>query len=371
MSEEEKIFQLALVQLPGIGPVNGKKILAHFGSAKELFSEKDILLKKMPGLKKLSIQEIIKTKTKVLALAEKEFNYIQKNNIQLLCFQQSEYPQRLKHCDDAPLVLFKKGFANVNMPKILAIVGTRNITNYGKIQCEKIVRELSSYNDLLIVSGLAMGVDVCAHRTSLENSIPTLGVLGHGFSTIYPNSHREIAQKMTSEKGGLITEFFSDTGPDKENFPKRNRIVAGMTDALLVVESNIKGGAMITAYIADSYNRDVMALPGPIDATYSSGCNFLIKTQKAILVENAQDIEKNLGWKPKSLNSQPLQAKLFNDLSAEESLIVEVLKKHQSLKIDSIALHTQLKMSDVSVNLLNLEFKFIVKSLPGKMYTLI
>ncbi len=279
------------------------------------------------------------------------------------------YPERLKQCVDSPILLYYKGNAPFNVKKVIAIIGTRKISEYGKENCENIVRDLSA-SDILVVSGLAYGVDTCAHKSALDFGLKTIGVLGHGLDKIYPALNRQLASKITLN-GGLITEFITETRPDRENFPKRNRIIAGMADAILVVEAAKRGGALITADIANSYNRDVFALPGRVNDEYSQGCNNLIKANKAALVTNADDILYMMGWEQKIQKNQAVQKKLMLTFSPEEDKIIEILRQNENTGIDEIEVKSEIPISLLAKFLLNLEFDGIIKSMPGKTYKLI
>ena len=281
MPNNKLIYQIGLTLIRGIGDVNGKKLVAYCGSPEAIFKESTSALLKIPGIGKSTVNSI--KSQKVLDRAESEIEFINKFKIKPLFYTDPDYPARLLNCEDNPLMLYYKGNADVNSQRVIAIVGTRRATNYGKSRCEEIIDDLKNRN-VLVVSGLAYGIDSCAHRSSLEFGMNTIGVLGHGLDRIYPAHNRKLAEKMINQ-GGLLTEFFSNTNPDRENFPKRNRIVAGMSDAVLVIESAEKGGALITADIANSYNRDVFAFPGNINSKYSEGCNRLIKSHKAALIE--------------------------------------------------------------------------------------
>nr|MDA3906225.1 DNA-processing protein DprA [Bacteroidales bacterium] len=305
---------------------------------------------------------------KVLKGAEKEIAFIEKNNIQALFFTDKNFPLRLKQAMDGPVMLYFKGNANLNQSKILSVVGTRKVTEYGKIICDQIIEGFKN-EDMLIVSGLAYGVDTQAHKSSLEHSLNTVGVLAHGLDRIYPGINRELAKRML-DQGGLLTDFISGTNPDAPNFPKRNRIIAGLADATLVIESATKGGSLITADIANSYNRDVFAVPGRPKDKYSRGANFLIRTNRAALVESADDIRYIMGWdSPKK--EKPIQQKLFIELKPEEELLMKIIREEKESTIDLIALKAQMPMSKVSATLLNLEFEGLVRCLPGKVFKLI
>lgn len=364
------LYALALTKLPNIGPIVGKKLIAYCGGPEAVFREKKHLLEKVPGVGK-TIAKALK-EGNVLQRAEQEMDFIQKNQIQVHDYLSESYPNRLKHCEDAPILLFSRGNINFNPSKILAIVGTRNPTGYGKKICEGIIKDLAYHHpDILIVSGMAYGIDICAHKSAHQNKLQTIGVMAHGLDRVYPSIHRSFSQKM-EENGGLCTEFFSQSKPDRENFPKRNRIVAGIADATLVIESNVNGGSMITANLAVSYHRDVLAIPGNITASTSQGPNQLIKTNRASLVESAEDIEKLMLWdriKPK--DTKPIQAALFHNLSEKEQTIMDLLKAKGELPFNQLSFLGNLKPSEVSYELLQLELKGLISSKPGNIYTLL
>jgi len=364
MPNNKLIYQIGLTLIRGIGDVNGKKLVAYCGSPEAIFKESTSALLKIPGIGKSTVNSI--KSQKVLDHAESEIEFINKFKITPLFYTDPDYPARLLNCEDNPLMLYYKGNADVNSQRVIAIVGTRRATNYGKSRCEEIIDDLKNRN-VLVVSGLAYGIDSCAHRSSLELGMNTIGVLGHGLDRIYPAYNRKLAEKMI-DQGGLLTEFTSDTKPDRENFPKRNRIVAGMADAVLVVESDRKGGALITAEIGNSYNRDVFAVPGRIGDDYSRGCHFLIKTNRAALVESGNDIAYMMGWED-IIVEKKTQKELFVNLSDEEKLIMKTILENEELAIDQITIKTKLNTSKVAASLLNLEFEGLVKSLPGKLYT--
>ena len=361
------LYKIALTFIPHIGDVLAKNLISYCGSEESVFKKKREHLKKIPGIGNVIADAVLAGKEAALQRAEKEIKFIEKYKIEVLFYTDKNYPSRLKHCSDSPLLLYYKGNADLNNQKIVGIVGTRKASLYGKQFCEELVEKLSKH-DVLIVSGLAYGIDICAHKESLKNNLQTIGVLAHGLDRIYPDVHKPIAEEMI-KSGGLLTEFPSKTNPDRENFPKRNRIVAGMCDAIVVVETAKRGGALITAEIANSYNRDVFALPGRIKDQYSEGCNFLIKTHKASLIESASDIEYLLRWENRE-NNKSVQKQLFKELTIEEKKIVEILEKEGKIGIDSIALKSQMPMSQTAGVLLTLEMSGIVKSLPGKLYEL-
>jgi DNA processing protein len=366
LQEEKLKYQIALTLIPGVGVMLGKTLVSYCGSPEAVFREKKTRLEKIPGIGPVVAASV--AASDVMKRAEEETEFIKKHKITSLFFTEPDYPHRLKHCDDSPLMLYYKGKGNLNHERILAVVGTRHATDYGKKVCEEIIQRLAQL-DVCIVSGLAYGIDICAHKSAMKNNLSTIAVLAHGLDMIYPGTHRAAAKKMMDD-GGLLTEFMTKTKPDKENFPSRNRIVAGMSDAVLVIESAVKGGAMITANIADSYNRDVFAIPGRTDDAYSLGCNFLIRKNKAALVESSEDIAYQLGWEnnEKEKTKKPSQLSIFNELKDDEKELVTLLQENGKLAIDSICLRAKLPMGKVATTLLNLEFRGIVRSLPGKIY---
>lgn len=364
--DSNKIYHLlALSLIPGIGPVNAKNLISYCGSAEKVFSASQNKLKNIPGIGMVTAAAIANHDT--FQRAEEELLFIEKKNITCLTYWDEAYPQRLKNCIDAPLILFYAGNANLNNERCVGIVGTRNATEYGKAVCEKLVEELKQFQ-ILMISGLAYGIDVAAHKACIKHDIATVGVVGHGLDRIYPATHKETAHKM-QENGGLLTEFLSKTLPDRQNFPRRNRIVAGMVDALVVVETANDGGAVLTAAIADSYNRDVFAIPGDVDNKYSKGCNFLIKTEKARLIENANDVTEAMGWQTKNIKPKA-QRELFIEFTEDEKKIYHALKENGELAIDELTVKVSLTPGTLAGNLLNLEFQNVIQVLPGKRYKL-
>lgn len=361
------LYQIALTLIPNIGPKLGKELVAYCGGVEAVFKEKTSHLIKIPGIGKETANSI--TRQQVMHRAEQELHFLEKHNIQPYFYLDAGYPQRLKHCVDAPLMLYFRGNSLLNHKKVVAIVGTRQASEYGKEICGQLIKDLAQHDDLMILSGLAYGIDSCAHRVALENNVPTIAVVAHGLDRIYPAQNYGLAKKMV-DQGGVLTEFVSGTIPDRENFPKRNRIVAGMSDAVVVIESGEKGGALITADIANSYNRDVFAVPGRLHDKTSKGCNNLIKTNRAALLESAKDIEYIMRWDAKS-ELKTIQRKLFIEFTAEEQKIVDVLQQKDALPVDELILATQLHGSMLASALLNLEFEGVVKCLPGKVYTLV
>lgn len=367
MADNQLIYQIGLTLIPGVGDVLGRKLVSLCGSAEAVFKEPRHHLKKMPRIGELLAQAI--GKSAILLRAEKEVYFIERYRIKPLFFQDKEYPHRLKHCLDSPVLLFYKGTADLNSNRVVGIVGTRKATEYGK----NVTRELISglvQQQVLVVSGLAYGIDSCAHRFSLDFGLNTIGVLGHGLDTVYPWLHRSLAEKMLTQ-GGLVTEFLSKTKPDRSNFPKRNRIIAGLCDAVIVVEAGRQGGALITADIANSYSRDVFAVPGRVTDPFSDGTNYLIRTNRAALVQKADDIEYLMGWKDNVGSHKPAQRKIFIEMTPDEEKIVTLLQENGQLGIDEICIQAETPMSKVSASLLNLEFEGIVKCLPGKVYSML
>ncbi len=361
------LHQIGLTFIKSIGSSLSKSLLAHFGDAETVFKAPKSKIQRIPliGIKRLRDIDL----TAALRRAEKELTFVEKNDIDVIFYTDKRYPKRLKGCNDAPILLYSKGRnADLNASHIISIVGTRNATDYGKQLCKELVEELQRYNTL-IVSGLAFGIDVCAHKESLNYNLPTVGVLGHGLDRLYPAQNRATAERML-EHGGLLTEFPSGTMPDRENFPQRNRIVAGLADATVVIEASVKGGALITAEIANSYNRDVFAFPGRINDEYSEGCNFLIRNNKAALLTCAADLAYSLGWE-QSVDAKPVkeQLNLFIDMTTEERTIFDVIYQHKApLAIDDLTIKTNMPMSQLAMNLLNMEMQGFIRSLPGKAY---
>lgn len=361
------LHQIALTFIKSIGPVTAKNLLAYCGSAEAVFSASKKQLLQIPGIGEKTVEAILATDA--LVRAEEELAFVQKHGIEVLFFSEPNYPKRLKNCYDAPILLYFKGNADLNQQRIISIVGTRNATDYGRNLCKQLCEVLAPYN-VLVVSGLAYGVDVAIHKECLANQIPTVGVLGHGLDRLYPQVHKAVAQKMVLN-GGLLSEFPILTNPDRQNFPQRNRIIAGLADVTVVIEASIKGGALITAEIANSYNKDVYAFPGRTNDAYSEGCNFLIKTNRAGLINHPKDLIYYLGWDeeiPKKKTQ--VQASLQLSLTTNEQKVVDALQNGQ-LSIDELALATQMQQSKLAIVILTLEMQGIIVSLPGKIYKLL
>ncbi|HWJ90831.1 MAG TPA: DNA-processing protein DprA [Flavisolibacter sp.] len=363
----ELLYQLALTLVPNIGDVQARILLNELGEASAIFKERPEHLEKIEGIGSVRARSI-KTFND-FEIAEQEIRFIEKYNIKPLFLTEKDFPVRLLHCYDGPILLFYKGEANLNNSKVLSIVGTRSFSEYGKQVTEQLVKDLAGHG-ILIVSGLAFGIDSIAHKAALQYELPTVGVVGHGLDTVYPVENTGLAKEMVKKGGGMLTEFFSGTQPEKHHFPLRNRIVGGISDATILVETSIKGGSMITAKLADAYNRDVFAVPGRTTDKGSSGCNHLIKYNKAILLTDASDLLEVMGWKERKKEIKR-QRELFIELSAEEQQIIQILQGQESAAIDEIHLKTGLTSSAVAAAVLNLEIQNIIKSLPGKLYKLI
>jgi DNA processing protein len=363
LSSEDLQFKIALNLIEGVGFKTAKKLFSCFGDAKNIFMQKKKDLEAIEGIARKTVLNILKKET--FERAEKEVKFIEKHKIETLFYKDARYPKRLKQCEDAPILLFSKGKVDYNNQKVISIVGTRKPSAYGKKVTTELIEALQE-NKLLVVSGLAYGIDVIAHKHAIKCNLATVGVLAHGLDKIYPTEHRSVALEMI-ENGSLLTEFISETIPNRENFPKRNRIVAGMADASIVIESGNKGGSMITAHLAAGYNRDVFAVPGRVDDPKSEGCNRLIKTNIAALIQSAIDVEYIMGWQTKE-DKKNIQQQLFIDLTSEEEQIIGALKEKGKTTIDEICMMVNMPMSKVSVLLLTLEMNGLVRPLPGKVF---
>jgi DNA processing protein len=369
MNKDELKHFLALSFIPNIGPVLSKNLISYCGSVSGIFEASKGKLEKVPGIGKILAEIIINNKS--FDRAEKELEFIDKNEIKAIGFFDEDYPQRYKKCEDSPILLFTKGNMNLNIPKVISVVGTRKITSYGKDICTEFIKGLSE-TGALIVSGMAYGIDIYAHTQAVKINLQTIGVLAHGLDRLYPSIHKPTANKMI-ENGGLLTEYPSGTNPDRENFVKRNRIIAGLADAVIIIEADERSGSLITATFASNYNRDVFAFPGRITDKFSKGCNFIIKANLATLIESAQDLIFNMGWDEDGKNTKPVQSRiLFTELTDEQKVLYDILNKcDNGLDIDNITIQANIPGSTVSVILLQMEFDGILKSLPGKMYQLV
>lgn len=366
-NQAELLYQIALTMVPHIGAIQAKILVEHFGSAAAIFNA---------GFEQLSTVENIGTVRAGsitgfagFKAAEEQIQFIEKYKIQPLFLTSPNYPQRLLHCNDAPSLLYYRGNADLNAEKVVSIIGTRGCTHYGRHLTEKLLADLAG-TDILVISGLALGVDAIAHKAALSNNISTVGVLAHGLDTLYPYQHKALAKEMV-EKGGLLTEFGQGIQPDKHNFPKRNRIVAGMADATIVIETDVKGGSIITAELAYSYNREVFAFPGKTTDTKSAGCNHLIKSNKAILLTDARQLLETMGWE---IPEQPLQKSGapidITSLTQEEQTIINICRSQECTHIDELHSKSGLSSGAVATALLQLELQGLLITLAGKMYQL-
>lgn len=362
---EDLLHIIALTKVKGIGSILAKQLIAYCGNAESVFKSKANVLAKIPQVGEIKARLIVNAKP--WEEAENEIKFIESKGINPLFYLDEDYPRRLIHYDDSPILLYYSGNSDLNAHRTVGIVGTRTPSTYGQIMCEKIVEGLKQYQ-ASIVSGMAYGIDSVAHRKSVEMSIPTIGVLGHGLDRLYPQSNINLSQKML-DNGGLLTEFPSGTNPDRENFPMRNRIIAALSDAVVVVESKIRGGSIITAEFANAYNKDVFAVPGKIDDVKSAGCNRLIKSHKAALIESAEDIGYVMRWEKQ--DNQQVQGQLFLDLSPKEKSIVDLLRQKKEINIDKLHHLLEIPISELSGILLNMEFNGLIRTLPGKKYILI
>ncbi len=362
VNTSELLYKIAITQVTGIGSITAKKLIAKCGSAEAVFKEPPSCLVKISGINRQMISSF--GQKELFLIAEKEIDFIQKNDIHPLYFLDKDYPFRLKQCVDSPVLLYVKGNAKLNTKRIIAIVGTRKPSSYGKDICEKIILGMAESN-VMVVSGLAYGIDTHAHENALKYRLPTVAVLGHSLDRIYPSLNIGLARKIL-DKGSLISEFISGTKPDRENFPRRNRIVAGMVDAVLVVESAERGGALITADIALSYSREIMAVPGRVNDKLSGGCNWLIIDNKAALVRNTSDILKIMNWDEKCVG---LQRELdFNELNETQRKIMRLLYEYKKLNIDQIISLSGMRMQEIPALLLEMEMKGLIRTYPGNTY---
>jgi DNA processing protein len=361
------LYQIALTKIPNIGDVHAKALVNIYGNAQSIFKAKKKELEGIEGIGTVRAKSIKEFED--FTSGETEIKFIEKYKIVPLFLTDKNYPQRLLNGYDSPVLLYYRGNADLNTSKIISIVGTRSNSEYGKSVCEKLIEELAEQN-ILVVSGLAFGIDTIAHKAALKNNLQTVGVLAHGLDRIYPTQNKNLAKQMT-EQGGLLTDFISNTNPDKQNFPKRNRIVAGICDGLVVIESGKKGGSLITAELANGYNKDVFAIPGKTTDIKSEGCNYLIKQNKASLITSGTDLMELMNWVPKEKKIQKKQRELFIELTPDEKIIVDILQQRESIQIDELYFKSGLSSSAVAQALLMLEMQNVVLSLPGKVYKLV
>lgn len=371
ITEQEQIYAIALTQVPGIGHIGAKQLMTGMGSATDVFRLRKEIPERVPLANKRVADAL--DCPQAIARAEQEYAFVRKNGIRCLTFHDEDYPSRLRDCEDAPIVLFFKGKADLNALRVINMVGTRHATGYGTRLCATFLQELRELcPDVLVVSGLAYGIDIHAHREALANGLATVGVLAHGLDRIYPHVHRKTAVDML-QQGGLLTEFPSETNPDRYNFVSRNRIVAGMSDATIVVESAEKGGSLITAELAESYHRDCFAFPGRVGDECSEGCNRLIRDNRAALLLSATDFVEAMGWtvSARSSSAGHVQRCLFPDLSDDERRVTDILQKQGSLQINALVVEADIPVQKMSSILFELEMKGVVRVMAGGMYQLL
>ena len=374
MDAEEIFYTMALTRLTNFNYQQALELYRAVGSAQQLYKHRNDISHIVEDCTPRLI-EALKNWDDAMKRADVELKYIQEHNIHALTLNDDDYPQRLKECPDAPIILYYIGNSNLNQAKIVSIVGTRQITSYGQDLIRRFIQQLREYcPQVLIVSGLAYGVDINAHRQALENGYETIGVLAHGLDYIYPYRHRETAAKMV-QHGGLLTEFMTQTNADKPNFVRRNRIVAGIADATILVESAAKGGGLITAEIAQSYDRSVFAFPGSVGMLYSEGCNHLIRDNGAALITDAKDFVNAMGWMDEMMIqkavSDGIERNMFPDLSPDEESVVAVLHKTNDIQLNILSVKTNIPIGQLTALLFQLEMKGVVKPLAGGMYHLL
>ncbi|WP_223032276.1 DNA-processing protein DprA [Hanstruepera marina] len=367
MTENQLLPILALQHVPNIGDITAKKLINHCGSAEAIFKEKKQNLLKIDGIGSIVISDIFNKQH--FTAAEEELHFIKENNVSCLYFTDANYPERLKHCIDSPILLFQSGNINLKNKRIISVVGTRKITSSGLDFCNRLVEELAVFNPV-IVSGFAYGTDITAQKAALKHNLQTVGCLAHGLNQIYPKTHKKYVADI-EKHGGFFTDFWSSDPFDRNNFLKRNRIIAGLSEATIVIESAEKGGSLVTADIANSYNRDVFAVPGRTTDIQSVGCNNLIKFQKAHLLSNPLDIPYMLNWELETKEKPTIQKQLFIELTDEEKIIYNYLKTEEKQQLDLIALDCNMPIFKVASVLLNLELKGAVRPLPGKLFEVI
>ncbi|NER09867.1 DNA processing protein [Muriicola jejuensis] len=364
MRNEEVISLLRLQAIPNIGEISARKLILRCGSAEEVFGEKRSTLLKLKGIGKTITHHLYDSRYQ--RMAEKELRFASEQGIEVIPFSDDRYPPYLNHCPDAPLILFTRGHIDLKGKKVISIVGTRNMTRQGGDFCRRIVQELKSL-DPVIVSGFAYGVDISVHRAAVESGLQTIACLAHGLNQIYPRAHERYCRSM-EKNGGFLTEFWSDSKPEKNNFLKRNRIIAGMSAATVVIESAEKGGSLVTAEMANGYNRDVFAVPGRPEDQFSTGTNHLIRTQKAHLLTSAADLIYHLNWDLEESPPSGIQKKLFVQLDSTEQKVLAELERAGKSKLDDIAMKSGLAVGRTASVLLSLEMKGVVRPLPGKYF---
>ncbi len=367
MTENDLLYTLALQHVPNIGDITAKRLISHCGSAEAVLAEKKQNLLKIDGIGSVTISDLFKTHH--LREAEKEIEFIEANNIDVSYFQEDNYPEKLKHCIDSPILLFQTGQIDLEKQHIISIVGARKITTSGIAFCEGLVEQLAPYNPI-IVSGFAYGTDITAHKAAMKHNLQTVACLAHGLNQIYPKVHKKYMVDM-EKNGGFFSDFWSTDQFDKQNFLKRNRIIGGLSEATIVIESAEKGGSLVTADIANSYNRDVFAVPGRTTDSQSIGCNNLIKHQKAHMLSTPLDVPYILNWELEDDKQPVIQKQLFVELDATEKIIYNYLKENDKQQLDVIAINCELPIFKVAGILLNMELKGVIRPLPGKLFEII
>lgn len=374
MTEQEILYTMMLTRVPHLNAATQRQLLLELGSATAVFENRKNMAAVLPEASP-RLTEALADMESLLPRAEEELAFAQNKRVRCLCYNDTDYPARMRECPDAPVLLYYRGTADLNTAHVLNMVGTRHCTEYGRDVCRRFLADLGRLcPEALVISGLAYGIDIESHRQALHNGLETVGVLAHGLDQIYPRMHRDTAAEMTRH-GGLLTEFMSRTNADKVNFIRRNRIVAGLADATVVIESAEKGGSLITADIAESYHRDVFAVPGRICDPYSTGCNNLIRDNRAVILSNAEDFVQTMGWRAARKNGKenpaPVQRELFPELTADEQAIVARMTGYDRKPINQLAVETNFPIHKVSALLLGLEMKGVVKPLNGGMFRLL
>ncbi len=367
MLEKELLGLLMLQKAKGVGDIIAKKLIAHCGSAENVFKEKKSILDKINGIGSITIKNLFEKNNRIAA--DRELSFIQKKKITAVSFQDESYPFKLKQCVDAPILLFQDGNINLDNQRVLSIVGTRKMTLYGRDFINQFIEELAPYNPI-IVSGFAYGVDIAAQKAAIKNNLQTIGVLAHGLETIYPKTHKKYIHQV-NENGGFYTEFWHDEEPLREHFLKRNRIVAGISEATIIIESAEKGGSLVTAEIANSYSREVFAVPGKTTDILSKGCNNLIKRNKAGILTSATDLIEMLNWDIDKKKITAVQKQLFIDLKIEEQQVYDCLLNTGNMHMDSLALELNIPVYKLATILFNMEMKGVVKPLQGKLFKVV
>jgi DNA processing protein len=363
-NEEELLHRIALTFVKDVGHKRTQSLLAKFGTATGIFKATPKELRQIEGITEVRAKMF--HDAEVMEQATKELTFVQKHGISVLWYGDEGYPKRMMECSDAPQILYYKGNANLNAEKVVAVIGTRKNTEYGHRLTEELVKGLDGYKDMLVVSGLAHGIDSIAHKQAVHSGLPTVGVMGNGLATIYPSTNKALAKDML-ENGGLLTEFTAHTTPERQHFPMRNRIVAGISDVTVVVESDIKGGAMITARVASSYNREVAAYPGRVFDKHSSGCNELIRTSIAGMITGPADLLELMNWTA-APKKKAVQKQLFIQLTDDEQKIINLLQTKDSVHADELLNSTGINNSQLAATLLQLEMQDLIKAMPGKHY---